>query len=192
MSQLVKQIKPIFEKVIEPVIHMFHKLNISPNVLTVLGLVITFFAFYLIVLGHFFSAGIVLTLGSIFDIFDGALARKFDKKSKFGAFLDSVVDRYSDFLPLAGIAFVFKDEPFVFFASLFTIAGSFLVSYTRARAEGLGIECNVGFFERPERLIILIAGLLTGFVETAVVILLIGSHLTAFQRIYHVYKVTKD
>ncbi len=116
MSQLVKQIKPIFEKIIEPIIDLFYKLNISPNVLTVLGLVITFFAFYLIVLGHLFYAGIVLTVGSIFDVFDGALARKFDKKSKFGAFLDSVVDRYADFLPLAGIVFVFRDEPFVFFA----------------------------------------------------------------------------
>ncbi len=191
MSALIKNIKPVFEKTISPVIDIFYRINITPNFLTILGLFITGAGSFFISTGNFFYAGLLVLLGNLCDAVDGALARKYKKSSTFGAFLDSVVDRYSDFLPFAGFAVYFSENMYLLLLSLFAIAGSFLVSYSKARAESLGIECNVGILERPERSIILIVSLLSGFVEVGIALIAIGSHLTALQRIFYVYKVSK-
>jgi CDP-diacylglycerol--glycerol-3-phosphate 3-phosphatidyltransferase len=190
LSEFVKQIKPHFEKVTLPIINILSKINVSPNMLTLSGLLITAASSYFIYTKSFFTGAVLLTIGSLFDALDGHLARKSMQTSKFGAFLDSVVDRISDFLPLFALLFAFYENKVIVFSLLLTILFTFLVSYTRARAEGLGVQCNVGFFERPERLIILIVSLLLNEVETGILILLSGSFLTFIQRIYHVYKVS--
>ncbi|NPA51478.1 MAG: CDP-alcohol phosphatidyltransferase family protein [Aquificae bacterium] len=192
MSALIKNIKPMFEKTISPIIDIFYKINITPNFLTILGLVITGIGSFFIAIGSFFTAGILILIGNLCDAVDGALARKYQKSSKFGAFLDSVVDRYSDFLPFAASVFYFHSKPYMLLLSVFAIAGSFLVSYSKARAEGLGIECNVGILERPERSTILIVSLLTGYLEIGIVLIAVGSHITALQRIFYVYKVLQS
>ncbi len=192
MSTLIKNIKPVFERKISPVVDIFYRINITPNFLTILGLFITGIGSLFIVSGSFFTAGIFILLGNLCDAVDGALARRYNKTSKFGAFLDSVVDRYSDFLPFAGFAVYFSSDTFILILSLLAVAGSFLVSYSKARAESLGIECNVGILERPERSIILIVSLLTGFVEVGIILIAVGSHITALQRIFYVYKVSNS
>ncbi len=190
LSKFIKTLKPSFEKIMSPVIDLLNKLHITPNVLTVSGIIFISIGSYLLYRGDIFSAGLFILLGNICDALDGALARKYNKSSTFGAFLDSVVDRISDFLPLIAISGLFKDNELLFFTTLFAIVFSFLVSYTRARAEGLGIQCNNGFFERPERSIILIISLFFNVLEIGVLLISIGAAITAFQRILCVYKKT--
>ncbi|NPA54175.1 MAG: CDP-alcohol phosphatidyltransferase family protein [Aquificae bacterium] len=190
MSAFIKNMKPAFEKVVSPLIDIFHKLNISPNILTLLGIFFISIGSFLLYKQNFFWAGVFILLGNLCDVLDGTLARKYNKSSTFGAFLDSVVDRVSDFLPLIAIAGLFRHNETLFFLSLFAIVFSFLVSYTRARAEGLGIECNIGFFERPERSAILIVSIFLKAVDIAVIIIAVGAAITAIQRIICVYKKT--
>ncbi len=192
MSEIIKQLKPTFEKSIEPLIDYLHKKNVSPNTLTVIGIGFVTIGSYFIFFDLLFLAGIFITIGNICDILDGALARKYDKETKFGAFLDSVIDRYSDFLPLMAAAYLFRDNFYLFLFTMFAIIGSFLVSYTRARAEGLGIECKVGIFERPERSILLIISLFLGILNIAVILIAVGSHYTALQRVLCFYNQTKE
>jgi CDP-diacylglycerol--glycerol-3-phosphate 3-phosphatidyltransferase len=190
LSQLIKSIKPHFEKIISPVLTIFEKFNISPNTLTILGLVITLIGTYFVFTKQFFTAGVILTIGAIFDAIDGALARKTKKTTKFGAFLDSTVDRIADFLPLFALAYHFKDD-FVFFTiTMLAILFSFLVSYTRARAEGLGLDCKVGIFERPERLVILIGALITEYLEIGVLVIFLGALWTTLERVIYVLKIS--
>jgi len=191
MSEIIKQLKPTFEKTIEPLIDYLHKRNVSPNTLTIVGIGFITIGSYFIFFDLLFLAGIFITIGNICDMLDGALARKYNLQTKFGAFLDSVIDRYSDFLPLMAAAYLFRDNFYLFLFTMFAIAGSFLVSYTRARAEGLGIECKVGIFERPERSILLIISLFLGILEVAVILIAIGSHYTALQRVLCFYNKTK-
>ena len=190
MSQIIKNIKPRFEKVISPVVYVFDKLNISPNLLTITGLIITSFGTYFIFTKQFFTAGIILTIGAIFDVMDGTLARKANKTTKFGAFLDSTVDRIADFLPLFALAYYFRNDLIFFLITMGAVLFSFLVSYTRARAEGLGLDCKIGIFERPERLIILIIALITGSLEIGVLLIFIGASWTTFERVFHVLKIS--
>ncbi len=191
MSEIIKQLKPTFEKGIEPVVDFLHKKNISPNTLTIVGIGFITIGSYFIFFDLLIIAGIFITIGNLCDMLDGALARKYNMQTKFGAFLDSVIDRYSDFLPLMAAAYLFRDNFYMFLFSMFAIAGSFLVSYTRARAEGLGIDCKVGIFERPERSILLIVSLFLGLLEVAVVLIALGSHYTALQRVLCFYNKTK-
>ena len=192
MSQFIKAIKPAFEEGIRPFLEILTKLNVSPNFITVLGLLFTTVSVFFIINGKFLISGVILTLGSILDAIDGALARRSNQVSKFGAFLDSTVDRIADFLPLAALAYYFRNDELFFWLTMFTILFSFLISYERARAEGLGLDCKVGFFERPERLIILIVALISGFVKVGIVVLFIGTLITALQRLIYVYKKAEE
>jgi len=191
LSEFVKQIKPHFEKATKPLIETFDKLNISPNTLTITGFMITCAGSYFIVENQFFLAGVILILGAIFDALDGHLARNSGKISKFGAFLDSVIDRISDAVPLLAILILFRENQTLFITTFLSVIFSFLVSYTRARAEGLGFECKIGLFERPERLTVLITSLLLNMLEIGIFILTIGSFITFLQRMYYVYKISK-
>ncbi|WP_456400968.1 CDP-alcohol phosphatidyltransferase family protein [Persephonella sp.] len=188
MSQIIKQIKPVFEEKISPVVELLHRLNISPNVITIIGLLLILTGSVFLYLKSFLLGGFFILLGNLCDAVDGALARKFRKESKFGAFIDSVSDRISDFLPLTALILLFRDNTPLLIISLTALLSSFLVSYIKARAEGLGISCNVGLFERAERSIILIIGIFSGFLEIAVSIIAVGSVVTAVQRLIHVYK----
>jgi CDP-diacylglycerol--glycerol-3-phosphate 3-phosphatidyltransferase len=139
-------------------------------------------------------AGLLLALAGALDILDGALARVSAQVSPFGAFLDSVLDRYSDLLVLAGIVFLAasRGRTLDAAATLLAIVGTVMVSYTRARAESVGVECRVGFMERGERLLTLIAGALADLVVPAVWIVAIGANLTAVHRIVHTWRATRQ
>jgi CDP-diacylglycerol--glycerol-3-phosphate 3-phosphatidyltransferase len=162
---------------------------VPPNFVTVGGFLIVIIAAILIFNGKFRIGGIVLILGSIFDAVDGQIARKKGKTSKFGAFFDSTLDRYGEFFIFFSIAFAGKGY---FLASLcfMTILGAFLTSYTRARADSLGVDIKEGFFTRVERIIIIIIGLIIvpDYMIYIMAILAIGTNLTAIQRILIAHK----
>jgi CDP-diacylglycerol--glycerol-3-phosphate 3-phosphatidyltransferase len=182
----------------ERIVSVFRESPITPNMLTLFGLAITALGAYLVAVGQLFPGGIVLAFAGFFDIFDGALARATGRVYRYGAFLDSTVDRYSEGVVYLGIMVYFLNHhdgvrPVIV---LIALAGSYLVSYVRARAQSLGFNCDVGILARPERVVIIVAGLLLeSFVKfspspltIALVVLAIGTNFTAVQRVWVVWQ----
>jgi CDP-diacylglycerol--glycerol-3-phosphate 3-phosphatidyltransferase len=170
--------------------------GISPNGLTLLGLVLNIGAGAIVASGMLLAGGIALLIASAFDMLDGAVARATGKASRFGAFLDSVIDRYCEAVVLIGLIVVLSrtgDTPLVIAATA-ALVGSLLVSYARARAEGLGLDCEVGLLQRPERVIILAIGLIAADYLLAPVIwvLAVVTNITVVQRILHVRGLLRD
>jgi len=167
---------------------------ITPNQVTVVGLGLTFLAAGLVAFGHLRWAGVVLIFAGTCDILDGALARTTNASYPYGAFLDSTLDRYSEGAVYLGLAAYFVTvggplQEWLVLATLAALAGSFLVSYVRARAQSLGFVCKTGLFQRPERVVVTVVGLLVGgYVLYGVVFLLaIVTNITALQRIREVW-----
>ena len=178
----------------DPVGRALFRLRLRPNHLTVIGLVVSFFAAAGFIAGHVRWAGCLLLLAGLCDLLDGALARVSGQVTAFGAFLDSVIDRYSDLIVLLGIVVLFARTPHARGAlvAMAGLVGSVMVSYTKARAESIGVDCNVGFMERPERMICLVAGALFDLLEPALWVLAILSNLTALQRIVFTRRVIES
>ena len=157
----------------DPIGRALFRLNLRPNHLTVFGLVVSLFAAGAFIAGRTRTAGLLLIVAGLFDLFDGSLARASGQVTPFGAFLDSVIDRYSDCVVMLAIVVFFARTPnsrgaLVAMAGLL---GSVMVSYTKARAESIGVDCSIGMMERPERLICLIAGAVLGLLEPALWVL---------------------
>lgn len=170
------------------------RVPLTPNQVTVIGFGLTCIAAGLAAFGHLLFAGVVLIFAGSADILDGALARSTKASYPYGAFLDSTLDRYSEGVVYLGLAayFVSMDGPmqrWLVLATLAALAGSFLVSYVRARAQSLGFTCETGLFARPERVVLTVIGLIFGgYVLYAVVFLLaIVTNITALQRIREVW-----
>ncbi len=163
------------------------RVPLTPNQVTVVGLVLTFIAAILAAFGHLLLAGIVLIFAGTMDILDGALARSTHASYPYGAFLDSTLDRYSEGAIYAGLTayFVGMGGPL----QRWLVLATFLVSYVRARAQSLGFTCDSGLFARPERVVVTVIGLIFGgYVLYAVVFLLaVLTNLTALQRIREVW-----
>jgi phosphatidylglycerophosphate synthase len=184
----------------ERAVGIFRDSPITPNMLTLFGLVITGVGALLVAMGQLLIGGIVLAFAGFFDIFDGALARAAGKVYRYGAFLDSTVDRYSEGVVYLGILIYFLDhhDGFRPIIVLVALAGSYLVSYVRARAQSLGFTCDVGILARPERVVIIVAGLiLEAFglhvggwtpLTLALVVLAVGTNFTAVQRVWVVWQ----
>ncbi len=166
--------------------------GISPNLVTFLGFCLTAVSAVFAAYGQFLVAGIFLMLGGSLDALDGTLARVTGRVSRYGAFLDSTLDRYSEILAYLGLLFFYtqRGERLEILLIYITIAGSLLVSYTRARAEGIGVSCKGGLFTRAERWGTLVLGLLFNQMRLALWILAIFSNITALQRIYIVWRTT--
>lgn len=171
-------------KVITPLIDVLIALHIKPAMITVAGLIGCIPAMILVSQGNLLAGGIIFLLASLLDLFDGALARKSNSISDRGALLDSVADRISEALIMAGILYYgwsIEDKSIVLF-SFGSVVGSLLVSYIRARAEGLGLKLSDGWFTRPERVIVISALLLFNVVAPGLILLTILTFLTALQR----------
>ena len=171
-------------KVITPLIDVLIALHIKPAMITVAGLIGCIPAMILVSQGNLLAGGIIFLLTSLLDLFDGALARKSNSSSDRGALLDSVADRISEALIMAGILYYgwsIQDKSIVLF-SFGSVVGSLLVSYIRARAEGLGLKLSDGWFTRPERVIVISALLLFNVVAPGLILLTILTFLTALQR----------
>src|ERR1700704_1553830 len=170
------------------------RIPITPNEVTVIGVALTFVAAVLVAFGYLRWAGIVLIVGGTFDILDGALARSSGRAYPYGAFLDSTLDRYSEGAIYIGLAAYFAStsgplQRWLLLATVAALAGSFLVSYVRARAQSLGFRCESGLFKRPERVVVTVVGLIFGGIVLTVVVFLLAivTNLTALQRIREVW-----
>lgn len=159
--------------------------GITPNLLTVLGFFLTCGVALVIASGYERLGGVLVILTGLFDMLDGAMARVSGRKTRFGAFLDSTLDRYSEAAVLAGVLWAYPEAQTALLV-LVVLAGSLLVSYARARAEGLGIDCEVGWLPRPQRIVLLSVGLIVGLVVPALAVLAVLTHITTVQRILHV------
>ena len=169
--------------------------GISPNTITTVGLLLTLAVTYMLATGQLVLGGILVLVTSAFDMLDGALARATDRKSAFGAFFDSTVDRYTEALILLGLLLYYDRLPGVRWEVALvymSIVGSLMVSYTRARAEALGFDGKAGLLARPERIILLAFGLIVGWLSFALAILAIFTNFTAVQRVYHVWRQDRE
>jgi phosphatidylglycerophosphate synthase len=168
---------------------LFHK-RVSPNLLTVVGTLVSLLAAVALARGSFFSAGLLILAGGVFDLIDGVVARHHGITTRFGGFLDSTLDRLADMALLGGVAVHFAatgDLPHVLLAGAALIT-SVLVSYAQARAELVVPDFRVGFFERAERVVVLALGALLGLVVPALWIITLGSLITIGQRFSRAYQ----
>ncbi|HIC93187.1 MAG TPA: CDP-alcohol phosphatidyltransferase family protein [Anaerolineae bacterium] len=179
--------------ILEPLARLIARTGISPNAVTVTGLVLNAGVAWVLARGHMRVGGLLVALAGLLDALDGTLARLTGQKSRFGAFLDSFVDRLCEATLYLGLLIFYtrhgaRREIVLIYA---TIVGSLLISYARARAEGLGLECKVGLLTRMERAAILALALLLDRMSIALWALAVLTNFTALQRVYHVWRATK-
>jgi len=177
----------------KPLRPFIRRINISPNLLTITGFVITLLAAAAIPL-NIRIGGVIIIIGGIFDALDGVVARINNRVSSFGAFLDSLLDRFSDAALFIAIAVFFYRYGNMTYAllSLVALAGAHGVSYARARAEGLGYECKTGIMERAERIALLTLGCLIPRIMTYLIwVVLLGSYITVIQRIAYIQRLNR-
>jgi CDP-diacylglycerol--glycerol-3-phosphate 3-phosphatidyltransferase len=184
----------------EIVVAPLARTGVTPNALTIVGLVLNIVAGLVLASGEWTIGGALVLIAGAFDMFDGALARVMNQKTDFGAFLDSTLDRYSEVVVLVGLQIGFlHDDGVADFRLIgialgaFILANSLMISYARARAEGLRLDCEVGWFQRPERVAFTgIATMLPTYVMMAgLVVLALGTLWTVGQRIRHVWQLTE-
>ena len=187
-------LRELFRGPVEGVARILIRLRISPDLLTILGLIVMAAAGVSAARGRFVAAGILILLGGPFDALDGTVARMGIGARPFGAMLDSTLDRYAEALLLGGLAYYMSEADntlgvMLAFASLF---GSVMVSYSRARSEGLGIDNKVGLLTRVERLVLILLGLFSGLIIPMLWIVAILTQVTVAQRVWEVYRATSD
>jgi phosphatidylglycerophosphate synthase len=175
-----------------PLYSLAKTLNVNPNIITITGFIITVIAAFTLI-QNLFLGGILIILGGLFDTLDGVFARVNKRTSDFGAFLDSVLDRYSDAALFFGFAWYFLENDSLtgVAVTIGTMIGALIISYARARAEGLGKSCQTGLMERTERIILMSFGALTGLILPIMWIMLVLTHITVIQRILHVNKAMR-
>lgn len=178
------------KRVVDSIVSGLASLHIHPNILTLIGMVINIFAMILFAKGIFTWAALVIMFAGIFDIVDGEVARRTKRETKFGAFFDSVIDRYSDLLLLLGLIIWYAKINRIFYVGLtgLVLIGAVLTSYSRARAESLIPACKVGFLERPERIVLLIIGALWDRMAAVLWVMAILSNWTVSQRIWYTWR----
>jgi CDP-diacylglycerol--glycerol-3-phosphate 3-phosphatidyltransferase len=167
--------------------------GLTPNALTIIGLLLNCVVSVILGRGFLFIGGIFVLIAGLFDLLDGAMAKITDQMTPFGSFLDSTLDRYSEVILYGGLLVYILSTPDAKVGAILihlTICGSILVSYARARAEALGYQLHVGLLARPERIVILAAGLILGYPIWALWLLAIFTNITAVQRIYHLWVTT--
>ena len=197
VAKLSEARKTIAYYLTQPVVRLLAKTPIAPNAVSWFGFLLTVGAAALIITEHLLAAGFVVLIAGFFDILDGALARGTNRTSQFGAVLDSTLDRLSEAVVLLGILVLYAREQSavgILVAGLALLASP-LVSHIRAKAESLGLECQVGLFTRAERVIVLALGLLLSQFDYALIaalaIIVVFSLITVTQRLLYVWRQTK-
>src|SRR5215831_6992234 len=182
-----------FGAIINRIVRWLALSKIHPNVLTFIGLVINIWAAWLFAQGSFFWAGVVVIGAGVFDLVDGRVARATRQVTRFGAFFDSVLDRYSDLALYMGLLVYYASINRFFYIVLTAIAmtGSVMVSYTRARAENSIPKCKVGFLERPERIVLVIIGALFDRMAAVLWVIAVLSNLTVVHRMIYTFQEAK-
>ncbi len=190
------EIKDRLRGLLDPIVGLLGSMGITPTAMTVIGLLLSFIGSIFVVRGSIRLAGLILLISGLCDVLDGSIARRQNSTSTFGAFIDSTGDRIAELLYFGAFILYFHGEgtwgSFMILLTLVALSGSLLTSYVRARAEGLGLECSVGWLERPERLVALIIGMLLGRLLLTISLLFIAvmSVITVIQRIIHVRRLT--
>jgi CDP-diacylglycerol---glycerol-3-phosphate 3-phosphatidyltransferase len=202
MKLLPDWIKNGYLRLIDPVANWLVKRGVHPNTITIVGTLCTVVGGIIYGTGHIRTGGFFLGITALFDVLDGTVARRSNKSSMFGAFLDSTLDRLADGFVLGGLAVFYATSAVhgsvpLMITALLGLVGAFLTSYTRARAESLGLDAKVGLLQRPERVVLLSApqalfGLvLNGWVLAIIIITLtLTAWITVFQRVAYVYTAT--
>lgn len=202
MQSVWERIKSGYLRLVDPIADFFVRRRVNPNTITTVGTLCSVAGGVVYATGHISLAGWVIGLTAVFDVLDGTVARRSGRSTTFGAFYDSTLDRVADGVVLGGLTVFWATSAthanvWMVAVSLFGIIGTFLVSYTRARAESLGIDAKVGIMQRPERVVLLSApqaffGLaLNGWVLIVIVTLLtVTAWVTAIQRVIFVYRAT--
>ncbi len=182
-----------------PVALFMGRVGLTPNLVTIIGLLIAVAAAYLIAVGLWWAGGLVALFAGIFDMFDGALARNTGRASDFGALLDSTIDRVSEAVVLLGVLayYLTGDNDLGALLVYGALVGSIMVSYMRARSEGLGIECKVGVMQRPERVALTGLGLIAAHWIPVVMLVALGviaalTTLTAIHRLVHTWRTLRS
>jgi CDP-diacylglycerol--glycerol-3-phosphate 3-phosphatidyltransferase len=197
------RVRDRFLGLIRPIPAVLIRNGVHPNAVTTVGFLVTTSAGLAFFLGHVRIGGALILLGGIFDILDGQVARGSDRVSVFGSFYDSTLDRMSEIVVFLGIFSLYGGGhpdfpyPWMVYTVALAMAGSLMISYTRARAEALGLDCKVGLMQRPERVVLtgvsalLFGGSWNGLVLTWVLLLMaVLTNFTAVQRIIWVYRQT--
>jgi CDP-diacylglycerol--glycerol-3-phosphate 3-phosphatidyltransferase len=197
MSKLEKTRRNISSSITSPIVGLLARTPLTPDALTWLGFLVNIGAAVLVATGHLLAAGIVVLVAGVFDMLDGALARLTGRVSRFGGILDSTLDRLSEAVVLLALLVVFAREQHVAGCLLVgvTLLGSVMVSYTRARMEGMGIECQAGFFTRPERVVVMALGLLLDQFDhallAALAVIACLSFITVAERMIYAWRRTR-
>lgn len=202
--------KDRYLKIVAPLANLLAKMKVNPNILSLCGLIFCVISGLIYSTGSFFWGAWVLVLAGTCDILDGQIARQTGRDSRFGAFFDSTLDRFGEIFIFMGLAWYFSGgslpfgregvnlsefvSPWAVVFIVLSVGGSFMVSYTRSRAEGLGIHCRVGLMQRPERIVLIVIGTLLGAIpvlgltllKIALLLLALSTNFTALQRIVHV------
>jgi CDP-diacylglycerol--glycerol-3-phosphate 3-phosphatidyltransferase len=181
-------VREFFKGILTPIAGFLNKLGLYPNTITLAGLIGSTVGAIFVARGDFLVGGLILLAMGPIDALDGAMARLRGEPSDFGAFVDSVTDRYSELIIMGGLLayFLIANEP-LFVGLVFVAAvGSVMVSYTRARAESLGFSAKVGILTRMERYIVLIPSILLGYPQIGLGIVALLANITALQRILYV------
>lgn len=167
--------------------------RIHPNALTFIGLLINIYAAYLLASGKFLPAGLVIIGAGLFDMVDGRVARATKQVTRFGAFFDSVIDRYSDLALLMGLLVYYANVNRNFYVVLTAVVmtASVMISYTRARAENEIPSCKAGFLERPERVVLVIIGALFDRMAPVLWVIAVLGNITVIHRMMHTWEHTK-
>jgi len=194
------------KRILDWIVRGVARSRINPNALTFIGLLINILCAILFGYGRFFAAGLLMIFANLFDMLDGQVARLRGRVTQFGAFFDSVIDRYSDIVVYLGIMIFYardtlRHSTVLVVVTGLALVGSVMVSYSRARAESLAIGCKVGFLERPERVVLLIIGSLTEVggpnpflhkMPQVLWVLGVLSHWTVVHRIYHTWREMRE
>lgn len=185
--------KESLRQLLNPLVWLLSTMRVRPDTLTFMGWGLSIGAAILFGVGYIKSAGAVMLLAGLFDALDGAVARKTGRMSSFGAFLDSTLDRLSESAVFVGIVFFYASasRPYEALVAGVAMTFSLLTSYTRARAEGLGLKCEVGILERAGRVVILSVLSLLGFVTVGVGLVAAGALVTTVQRMIYVHRATR-
>jgi len=191
---LSDQMRIVFKGVLDPIGAFFNRLGIYPNTMTILGLVGNIIGATLIALGYMTIGGIIVLVMGLIDTLDGTMARLRGMSSEFGAFVDSVTDRYSELVIFGGVLFYFlhKGDWLSVLAIYLAASGSILVSYVRARAASVGMDTKVGFLSRFERYLVLAPSLIFNIPMVGIWIIAVFANFTAIQRILDVRRQARE
>jgi len=195
-ASLSDKLRKIFHPILLPCARFLGKLGLSPNTLSIIGMFAFVVAALLLAFGHPIACAIVLIIFGPLDVLDGTLARDSGQETDYGAFLDATLDRYEEFFIYAGLLYylieVLHKGVISALLVLTALSGSYFVSYTRAKAEALGYECSVGILTRFERIVLFIIAILTGWINSILLIISILSFITTIQRMVVVAKQAKS